>query len=58
MPIVRLISVTPNEEKMNVFYLYLYLANQSFRSTGAAQQQITVPLLKNKTGRDKEVSRK
>lgn len=49
MPIVRLISVTPNEEKMNVFYLYLYLANQSFRSTGAAQQQITVPLLKNKT---------
>ena len=49
MPIVRLISVTPNEEKMDVFYLYLYLANQSFRSTGAAQQQITVPLLKNKT---------
>ena len=49
MPIVRLISVTPNEEKMDVFYLYLYLANHSFRSTGAAQQQITVPLLKNKT---------
>lgn len=49
MPIVRLISVTPNEEKMDVFYLYLYLANQSFRPTGAAQQQITVPLLKNKT---------
>lgn len=48
MPIVRLISVTPNEEKMDVFYLYLYLTNQSFRSTGAAQQQITVPLLKNK----------
>ena len=48
MPIVRLISVTPNEERMDVFYLYLYLTNQSFRSTGAAQQQITVPLLKNK----------
>lgn len=48
MPIVRLISVTPIEEQMGIFYLYLYLKNQNFRSTGAAQQQITVPLLKNK----------
>lgn len=48
MPIVRLISVTPIKERMGIFYLYLYLKNQNFRSTGAAQQQITVPLLKNK----------
>lgn len=48
MPIVRLISVTPNDNKMDVFFLYLFLSNQSFRSTGAAQQQITVPLLKDK----------
>lgn len=48
VPIVRLISVTPIEEKIDILYLYLYLINQNFRSTGAAQQQITVPLLKNK----------
>lgn len=48
VPIVRLISVTPIKDKMDVFYLYLYLVNQNFRSTGAAQQQITVPLLKSK----------
>lgn len=48
VPIVRLISVTPIEDKVDVFYLYLYLVNLNFRSTGAAQQQITVPLLKNK----------
>lgn len=47
-PIVRLISVTPIEDKVDIFYLYLYLVNQNFRSTGAAQQQITVPLLKSK----------
>lgn len=48
VPIVRLISVTPIEDKVDIFYLYLYLVNQNFRSTGAAQQQITVPLLKSK----------
>ena len=47
-PIVRLISVTPIEDKIDILYLYLYLINQNFRSTGAAQQQITVPLLKSK----------
>lgn len=48
VPIVRLISVTPIEDKIDILYLYLYLINQNFRSTGAAQQQITVPLLKSK----------
>ena len=47
-PIVRLISATPKDNIMDVLYLYLYLANQSFRATGAAQQQITVPLLSDK----------
>jgi type I restriction enzyme S subunit len=49
MPIVRLISVTPKKEVMDVLYLYLHLKTQNFRATGAAQQQITVPLLKNTT---------
>lgn len=48
VPIVRLISVTPIEDKVDILYLYLYLINQNFHSTGAAQQQITVPLLKSK----------
>lgn len=48
VPIVRLISVTPIDDKIDILYLFLYLANQNFRSTGAAQQQITVPLLKSK----------
>lgn len=48
VPIVRLISVTPIDDKIDILYLYLYLVNQNFRSTGAAQQQITVPLLKSK----------
>ncbi len=48
VPIVRLISVTPINDKIDILYLYLYLVNQNFRSTGAAQQQITVPLLKSK----------
>lgn len=48
MPIVRLISVTPKEDIMDELYLYLFLDNQNFRSTGAAQQQITIPLLKDK----------
>lgn len=49
VPIVRLISVTPKDDVMDVLYLYLNLSNQNFRATGAAQQQITVPLLKDKT---------
>lgn len=48
VPIVRLISVTPIDDKIDILYLYLYLVNQNFRSTGAAQQQITVPLLQRK----------
>lgn len=46
VPIVRLTSVVPNE--IDVIYLYLYLKNFKFDSNGAAQQQITVPMIKDK----------
>ena len=46
VPIVRLISVIP--KKVDLIYLYLYLKNFKFESNGAAQQQITVPMIKNK----------
>lgn len=46
VPIVRLISVIP--QNIDVIYLYLYLKNFKFDSNGAAQQQITVPMIKNK----------
>ena len=47
VPIVRLISVIPKE--IDVIYLYLYLKNFKFDSNGAAQQQITVPMIKDET---------
>jgi len=46
VPIVRLISVIPTE--IDVEYLYMYLKNYKFQSNGAAQQQITVPMIKDK----------
>jgi len=44
-PIVRLLSVIPKEKIMDELYLYLVLLNSEFISTGAAQQQITSPML-------------
>lgn len=44
VPIVRLISVIPID--IDVIYLYYYLKNLSFDSNGAAQQQITIPMIK------------
>ena len=46
VPIVRLISVIPT--RIEVEYLYYFLKNMVFESNGAAQQQITVPMIKNK----------
>lgn len=46
VPIVRLISVIPYN--IDVSYIYLYLKNSKFDSNGAAQQQITVPMIKEK----------
>lgn len=46
LPIVRLISVIPGN--IYVGYLYFFLKNTSFDSNGAAQQQITIPMIRNK----------
>ena len=46
-PIVRLISLIPNEELIDPRYLYYLIKNKTFLSTGAAQQQITVPNISN-----------
>lgn len=46
VPIVRLISVIPYE--VDVIYLFLYLKNYRFDSNGAAQQQITIPMMEEK----------
>lgn len=46
VPIVRLISVIPNE--VYVGYIYFCLKNTTLESNGAAQQQITVPMIKGK----------
>ena len=43
VPIVRLISIIPN--MIDVIYLFLSLKNQEFDSNGAAQQQLTVPMV-------------
>ena len=42
-PIIRLLSLQPNEELINSRYLYYLIKNKSFLSTGSAQPQITVP---------------
>ena len=47
VPIVRLISAIP--KNIDVIYLYLYLQNFKFDGNGAAQQQITVPMIKDKS---------
>lgn len=46
VPIVRLISVIPSN--VYVGYLYFFLKNTTLNSNGAAQQQITIPMIKNK----------
>ena len=46
VPIVRLISVIPKQ--IEVEYLFYFLKNMVFESNGAAQQQITVPMIKGK----------
>jgi len=46
VPIVRLISVIPDD--IYVGYLFFYIKDMPLDSNGAAQQQITVPMIKNK----------
>ncbi len=47
VPIVRLLSVIPFE--LSAVYLYYCLNNERFDRNGTSQQQITVPMVKNKT---------
>jgi type I restriction enzyme S subunit len=42
-PIVRLISITPDENIVSSKYLYLWAKSQNISGTGTTQQQLTVP---------------
>ena len=46
VPIVRLLSVIP--DSIPAIYLYYCLKNVTFERNGTSQQQITVPMVKNK----------
>ena len=43
VPIVRLVTLIPNTEKISAKYLYLYLKQLNITGTGTTQQQLTVP---------------
>ncbi len=42
-PIIRLLTLNPNNEVLDAQYLYYLLKEKTFLSTGSAQPQITVP---------------
>jgi len=46
VPIVRLISLTPNPEKIEIRYLYYAIQNYKFDGSGTSIPQLTVPMLK------------
>ena len=46
VPIVRLISITPIPEKIEIKYLYYALQNYKFGGSGTSIPQLTVPMLK------------
>lgn len=43
VPIVRLVTLIPNEDLISAKYLYLYLKQLHISGTGTTQQQLTVP---------------
>lgn len=43
VPIVRLVSVTPNKAIVSAKFIYLWLLNSHINGTGSTQQQLTVP---------------
>ena len=47
VPIVRLITIEPNEDLIPIKYLYMYLNNMKINGFGTTQQQLTVPEFKN-----------
>ena len=42
-PIVRLLSLIPEKDKVDAKYLYYQVKNRGFKSTGSGQPQITIP---------------
>lgn len=48
VPIVRLISVIPNDRRISAKYLYFVLSIGGTHSTGTSQQQITIPDFKKR----------
>lgn len=49
VPIVRLISIVPNEKYLSSKYLYFWAKLQSISGTGTTQEQLTVPDLSRTT---------
>jgi type I restriction enzyme S subunit len=47
VPIVRLITLTPDLTKIDIKYLYYALQNYKFDGSGTSIPQLTVPMLKN-----------
>lgn len=43
VPIVRLLSLIPNEDIVDSKYLYYVIKNRPFKSSGSGQPQITIP---------------
>lgn len=48
LPIVRLLSIEPNESYTTNLYLYMRLKNDTLDGYGTSQQQITVPFFKKR----------
>lgn len=48
LPIVRLLSIEPDFEVVNVYYLYHNLKNDTIDGYGTSQQQITIPYFSRK----------
>jgi len=47
VPIVRLVTVIPNQKYLSSKFLFFWLKNQSISGTGTTQQQLTVPDFKS-----------
>lgn len=48
-PIVRLLSLIPDRERLNVDYLFYYLKQNRQNGTGSGQPQITIPDISNRS---------
>lgn len=48
LPIVRLLSIEPDDSMLDVYYLYFCLKNGQIDGYGTSQQQITIPFFKRK----------